>query len=173
MGAVAHHLYARGTTRRNEDKEMLLSSSRFRASNLGVLGVAALLVVSGCSSDQGDDPDSQEPPPSFLAVYEPEEPGSGDTSLIRGDLQLDEDCLYLDPESTDELRILLFPDYEVTAGEEEDSFQYLGHEYGDGDSIETGGGGSGDLAQALTNDNVTAPESCDEDTTVFWVRSQE
>lgn len=152
---------------------MLLSSSRFRASGLGVLGAAVLLVVSGCSSGQGDDPDSQEPPPSFLAVYDAEEPG-GDDSLINGVLTLEDDCMYLDPESARERRILLFPSDEVTGVDgDEYRFQYQGNEYGDGDYIETGGGGSGDLVQALTNDNVTAPESCDEDTTVFWVRSQE
>lgn len=153
---------------------MLLSASRSRAPGRTVLGVAVLLIVSGCSSDQGDDPDIQDPPPSFLSVYEPQAPGLGDTSLVRGDLQLDGDCLYLEQEDTNEHMILLFPSDEVTAVDEgEFSFQYQGNEYGDGDFIEAGGGGSGDLAQALTNDNVTSPESCDEGTTVFWVRSQE
>ena len=56
---------------------MVLSASRFRASGLGVLGVAAVLVVSGCSGGNSDNEEqnSAGTTPSFLAVYDAEEPG--------------------------------------------------------------------------------------------------
>lgn len=151
---------------------MVLSASSFRTSGLGGLGVAVLLIVSGCSSDQGEDPDSQGPAPSFLAVYDAEEPG-GDASLMRGVLRADEGCLYLEPEVGDGDRILLFPSDEVTeAGGDEYRFQYQGSQYEDGDHIEVGGGGSDDLARAVENENVTAPDSCNDNTRVFWIAAE-
>lgn len=149
------------------------AQQRIPLAGVGVIGVIGALVASGCSSDD-EHPDNQNPPPSFLAVYEPREPGSGDDSLMRGQLRLEDDCIYLDTETDNGTVILLFPDDEVMAAEEEERFIYQGEEYGDGDAIEAGGGGSGNLSRALdsTDENVSAPESCDGNTRVFWVRSE-
>ena len=151
---------------------MVLSASWFRASGFGALVVAALLVVSGCSDGDNDEQNSGGTTPGFLAVYDAEEPG-GDASLIRGVLRADEDCLYLEPEVGDGDRILLFPSDEVTEVDgDEYRFQYQGNEYEDGDHIEVGGGGSGDLASAVENENVTAPDSCNDNTRVFWITAE-
>ena len=153
---------------------MVLSASWFRASGLGGLGAAVLLVVSGCSGADSDNEEqsSAGTTPSFLAVYDAEDPG-GDASLMRGVLRADEGCLYLEPEVGDGDRILLFPSDEVTeAGGDEYRFQYQGKEYEDGDHIEVGGGGTDDLARAVENENVTAPDSCNDNTRVFWIASE-
>ena len=97
----------------------------------------------------------------------------GDASLIRGVLRADADCLYLEPEVGDGDRILLFPSDEVTEVDaDEYRFQYQGNEYEDGAHIEVGGGGSGDLARAVENENVTASDSCSDNTRVFWIASE-
>lgn len=150
----------------------MLSASWFRASGFGALGVAALLVVSGCSAGDNDEQNSEGTTTGFLAVYDAEEPGR-DGSLMSGVLRADEDCLYLEPEGDDGDWVLLFPSAEVTEVDaDEYRFRYQGNEYGDGDHIEVGGGGSDGLARTVENEIVTAPDSCSDNTSVFWVASE-